>query len=378
MRIGVVGKRGLASLPGALGETGTVASVFCDLDPRSLEQAARQFGFSRVTHRFDEVVENADAIIIGTPMPLHAEQSIVALASDRHVLCEVTAAFSIDECWAIADAVQRSKGIYMMAENYCYLRDCVLVRELVRKGFFGTPTFGQGAYLHDVKSYHYDDQGRPTWRAHYQVGVDGCTYGTHSLGPVMQWMKVSDPADRVESVVCLGAGRWTRPEHRQQDTTVTLVQLASGRLIEIRLDMLSNRPNHAAKYALQGTQGVFECGPEEHVRGLVWFDDGAMGTRFWRSLQDYDEHLPPDWLHVEREAAASGHGGADFRVGRDFVRAARGEIAPPISWQDALEWTAAGLASTLSIENGGVPIRVPRFDDLAQAPAWLREQRENH
>ena len=37
----------------------------------------------------------------------------------------------------------------------------------------------------------------------------------------------------------------------------------------------------------------------------------------------------------------------------------------------ALEWTAAGLCSQISIENGGVPIKVPDFRDPAQRPIWL-------
>jgi predicted dehydrogenase len=43
-----------------------------------------------------------DAVVIGTPMHLHASQSIEALKRNIHVLSEVTAGVSIDECKALA------------------------------------------------------------------------------------------------------------------------------------------------------------------------------------------------------------------------------------------------------------------------------------
>ncbi|MGC4045999.1 MAG: hypothetical protein QM758_19575 [Armatimonas sp.] len=43
------------------------------------------------------------------------------------------------------------------------------------------------------------------------------------------------------------------------------------------------------------------------------------------------------------------------------MRACRGEAEPDCGIDDALEWTAAGLCSTISLQNGGVPIRLPEF-----------------
>ena len=46
------------------------------------------------------------------------------------ILSEVTAAVSIDECWQLLDAVKASGRTYMLAENYCYMQENVLVREM--------------------------------------------------------------------------------------------------------------------------------------------------------------------------------------------------------------------------------------------------------
>jgi hypothetical protein len=84
----------------------------------------------------------------------------------------------------LVDAAKSSGKTYMLSENYCYMRDAVLVREMARKGLFGELYFGEGEYLHDVKYLHHNSDGSPTWRYFWQVGTNGSTYPTHSLGPV--------------------------------------------------------------------------------------------------------------------------------------------------------------------------------------------------
>jgi predicted dehydrogenase len=305
-------------------------------------------------------------------MPLHVAQSMTALQAGKHVLSEVTAAVSLDECWRLRDAVQASGKTYMLAENYCYLQPNVLIREMTRQGLFGTPYFGEGEYLHEVRALHHHADGSPTWRALWQVGVNGCTYGTHSLGPVMQWFTAADPSERIATVTCLGTGRHTDPAHPHDDTTLMLCKLRSGKLIKIRLDMLSNRPHLPTYYSLQGTRGVYEAARFPGEAGRIWLGENRPEEhRQWQPLSAFEEHLPARWRERAQEAEQAGHGGGDYHIGRAFAEALRDGTPPPIDIFDALEWTAAGLCSQLSIANGGIPIRVPDFRDPTQRPLTL-------
>ena len=90
----------------------------------------------RFSH-YTDMLEVVDIVVVATPMPLHAPQSIQALQAGKHVLSEVTAAVSLEECWRLLQAAQASGTTYMMAENYCYFRENVLIREMARKGLFG-------------------------------------------------------------------------------------------------------------------------------------------------------------------------------------------------------------------------------------------------
>jgi predicted dehydrogenase len=378
LRVGIAGRRGAAFYAGLRGIPEAELTALCDLDEAWLEREAREREIPLTFTRFEAMLDYVDAVVVATPMQLHAAHAVMALEAGKHVMSEVTAAVSLDECWRILDAQRSSGKVYFFSENYCYIRENVLVRAMVEKGLFGDVYYGEGEYLHDVKNLHHTPDGGNTWRHYWQVGVPGITYGTHSLGPVMQWFNARNWQDRVESVVCLGSGRHTDPEHPHDDTSTALCKLRSGKLIRIRLDMLSNRPHQMTYYALQGTHGVYESSRVPGQPGQIWLGENPpVGFisgeihREWRPVQAFEEHLPAHWRNPPEAARGAGHGGGDYWVVRDFVDACLGEKPTAINVYDGLHWTAVGLCSTISLVNGGVPIRVPDFHDQDQRPLVL-------
>jgi predicted dehydrogenase/ribosomal protein S18 acetylase RimI-like enzyme len=363
LRVGIAGRRGASTAAGLEAE-GARVTALCELDPAVLERMGRELEVPperRFTRFEDMLAAGIDAVVVGTPMQLHAPQCIAALEAGKHALSEVTAAVSLSQCADLLRAARRAarRGlVYMLAENYCYRRQNVLVRALVGRGDFGDPYYGEGEYIHDVKELHHHPDGSPTWRARWQVGVNGCTYPTHSLGPVMQWFG----RERIAHVVCLGSGVHTDPEHVMEDSVDLLCKLESGRLARVRLDMLSNRPHATANYTLQGTAGSYESARAPGEPDRIWLR--RLGEVRWHDLQELDGELPQWYREGAELASRSGHGGADFFVARDFVRACRGEIAVPIPIEDALQWTMAGLCSQESIARGGMPIPVPPLTAL--------------
>ncbi|MBW3622810.1 MAG: hypothetical protein KY468_05305 [Armatimonadetes bacterium] len=106
--------------------------------------------------------------------------------------------------------------------------------------------------------------------------------------------------------------------------------------------------------------------------GMVWVGEGKTDEdRQWKPLSECEEHLPEVWRHPPEEALKAGHGGGDYFEVRDFVEAVLSGAPPPIDLYTALEWTAAGLCSQISIQNNGVPIRVPDFRNSDERPAIL-------
>ena len=203
------------ALVGAASRGGSFATAFaahprtrihavCDVRGDLLAEAQAKTGAVEAYRDYAEMLEKSDidAVVIGTPMQFHAPQAIAALEKEIHVLSEVTAGVTMEECRALVAAARRSRAVYMMAENYAYMKPNVLVKELARRGLFGELYYAEGEYIHELKALNEQTPWRRTW----QTGIDGITYPTHSLGPILQWLG----DDRVARVCCEGSGHHYR------------------------------------------------------------------------------------------------------------------------------------------------------------------------
>ena len=132
-------------------ETEIVA--LCDPNQATLAAAGKEIGVTQLYTVYEQMLDEArpDAVVVGSPMHFHVAHSIAALQRNIHVMCEVTAAVSLDEArWLVREA-QRSQAVYMMAENCIYMKPNVLVKAMVDAGLFGETFYAEGEYLHDVQ-----------------------------------------------------------------------------------------------------------------------------------------------------------------------------------------------------------------------------------
>jgi len=368
LNVGVVGAAGRGgAFRTAFEANGARIHAVCDVRANALDECMAKLEAAEKYADYADMLDRSDldAVVVGTPMHLHVSQSIMALERGLHVLSEVPAGVSIDECRRLVAACRDSSAVYMMAENYIYTRHCVLVTELVRRGLFGDVYYAEGEYLHELKELN----ERTRWRRRWQTGIDGITYGTHSLGPILKWM----PGDRVVRVSCEGSGHHykdPRGDDYSQDTSVMLCKTARGALIKIRVDMLSDRPHAMTVLQLQGTDGVYESsrgGPGECDR--IWLR--ALGDEIrWHDVASLaDDYMPEMWRNPPPEALKAGHGGGDYFEVLDFVKAITGAAPCPIGIHEAMDMTLPGLVSQQSIAQDGAWLRVP---DSRQ---WTGEER---
>lgn len=350
LTLGIVGAAGrgghYANLCRAVGGIDLVA--VCDIRAEALAEAQRSSGARAAYTSYDAMLARADidAVLIATPMPLHAEQSIAALASGRHVLCEVTAAVSLDEARRLRAAARSARGIYMLAENYGYQELNMLVAGMVREGLFGETYLGHGDYIHELKELI---EATP-WRRHWQAGLPGITYPTHGLGPLLDWM----PGDRIAALTCCDSGshhRDRRGEPYHHDSATIIARTVGGRQVQLRFDIISDRPHAMSRYQLQGTDACYESPAAEGEPGRLWCRalGGGMAWSDPRRLLDdpaWARRLLPEWYREEASAArGSGHGGGDHLVLSRFLQAARGRIPNPCDVDAALDLTLPGLVS---------------------------------
>ncbi|HIC01350.1 TPA: Gfo/Idh/MocA family oxidoreductase [Candidatus Poribacteria bacterium] len=109
LRIGIAGlRRGRTWINIFSQDNRSDVVALCDIDQSLLEEFSADEKF---TDFGDLLAMNLDAIVVCTPPACHAEQTVLALGSGKHVLCEVPVATTIGECQQIVEAVNKSGKI---------------------------------------------------------------------------------------------------------------------------------------------------------------------------------------------------------------------------------------------------------------------------
>jgi predicted dehydrogenase len=360
IKIGIVGSatRGSRFKSGLKNRSDVKVQAVCDINSEKLEESRLLLEAEEKYTDYSKMIKEADiqAVIIGTPMPFHAPQAIEALKQNIHVFSEVPAAVSLKECRELVRTAGKSEGIYMMGENYTYMKQNVLVRELAGKGLFGRPYYAEGEYIHELKELN----EITVWRRKWQTGINGITYGTHSLGPILEWMQ----GDRVKEVCCKGSGHHYKDPrgnyYENEDSCVMLCKMEKGGLVKIRVDMISDRPTAATNYSLQGTDGCYESARSEHEKDKIWLRSRCRDNHTWMDTAELEEEfLPEYWKNPTLEVLRSDHGGGDFFEIFDFIDAIQGKKSCPIDIHKSMDMTVPGLVSQESILKGGKWLPVP-------------------
>ena len=128
LNVGIVGARRGASFTGPLTTiTETEVAAVCDLNEDTLNAVAAEHGIAKRFADYEKLLEDEDIdiVVLATPENLHVPQTIAALNAGKHVISEVTAATSLDQCYELVRAVRKSRTKYMMSENYCYSKSAV-------------------------------------------------------------------------------------------------------------------------------------------------------------------------------------------------------------------------------------------------------------
>jgi len=335
---------------------GAVLAGVCGRDPDKTRARVAKWGtdapvFDSYEHMLDA---DLDAVIVASPMPLHVDHAVAALRASKHVLSEVSAADTIEDCHRLLEAVRASDRTYMLAENFCYMRPWALVKALAHAGRLGEAYYGQGLLQARIR---FDPPGpNARWTTASWAMQPGHPYATHYLGPLYQVF-----GERVARVVCLGSGQHHQAWARADDTSVVLCETASGRLIELRVDFFGPAPMQGSidVYGTQGACRVLSTGT--HADQQVHLT-GASPKNAWENLYAYADHLPDRYRRLPAEVTERTFDSGLPVLLEEFAHAVRTRARPPIDVTDALHMSAPGIVAAESRRRGGAPVDVPAFE----------------
>jgi predicted dehydrogenase len=128
------GNRGAYLLRGVMEQPEAKVMAVCDTKPDRLDKAATSASRDNPATYSDwrRIIERQDigAVVIATPPHLHAEMSIAALESGKHVYCEKPVAVTAEQVKALVAAAKASKKVFTSGQQ---LRSTIRYTQMVRK-----------------------------------------------------------------------------------------------------------------------------------------------------------------------------------------------------------------------------------------------------
>lgn len=87
-----------------------------------------------------------DAVYVGTPVVMHAPQTIAALRAGKHVLCEKPVAMNFAEAASMVEAAEAAGKLLGVAYYRRLYPKLLRAKELIAAGAIGQPVFAEGIY----------------------------------------------------------------------------------------------------------------------------------------------------------------------------------------------------------------------------------------
>jgi len=216
--------------------------------------------------------KDLDLILITTPTYMHAEMAVYAMEQGKHVITEVPAAVTVEECWDLVKTSERTKKHCMMMENCSYMPFQITALNMAKQGFFGEIVHGDGAYNTSKmgnnfhKTMYWD-----MWWLRMYGSRKGNIYPTHGMGPIAQMMNVNR-GDRFDFLVSVESKDFMMGKKAQElakkdssfeefakmeyrgNMSLMLIKTKQGRTVNIQHDATSPSP-HNLIHGVYGTDG---------------------------------------------------------------------------------------------------------------------------
>ena len=361
VRLGIIGTgmRGRSLLGLFLERSDVDVVALCDIDKAALESAQSMITkagkkeatlFSDGDYAYKQMLdrEEVDAVLIATPWTLHSPMAVDAMNAGKYVALEVCGATSLEECWELVNAHEKTGAHLMIMENVMYRRDIMAITNMVKQGLFGEIIHLEGGYQHDLRHVKFNDGIGPygngvefgdkgyseaKWRTNHSVHRNGDLYPTHGLGPIgnmvdlnrgNRMISLTSTASKARGLhnYIVEKGGADHPnakvEFKLGDVVTTVIKTQNGESILLSHDTNLPRP-YSLGFRVQGTNGLWMA-----VNKSIYLEGKSPSHRWEEAAPYLEKYDHPLWKEFESQAAGAGHGGMDFFVLNAFVESGVG------------------------------------------------------
>src|SRR4051812_10518882 len=346
-------------------------TAICRRNKKELDAAGDKFKVAKRYADYAELLKDPDidAVHINSPIPDHAEQSVMALNAGKHVACTVPMATSIEDCRRVVAAQRKSGKVYMMMETVVYAREYLFAKELYEKGELGRIQFLRGSHQQDMDGW-----------PNYWPGLPPMHYATHCVSPCLAILGAKDgkTSALAASVVCHGSGRIREeliPKYNSPFAveTATFKIKGSDVVAEVTRSLFDTARQYRESFDVTGSKKSFEWQQVEneepviHTRGLP---EPEIPKR--TKVPDYASRLPQPIQRFTQPAAiqdaehlsflqGGGHGGSHPHLTHHFLQAVLGKQPAMPDAPTSANWTMVGICAHESAMKGGDRVMIPEL-----------------
>ena len=268
INVGIIGCGGIAfgkHMPSLKKLADVRLVAFCDIDREKAERAAKEFGesSSKTYTDYQELLKDnsIDVVHVCTPNNTHAEITIAALESGKHVMCEKPMAKTYAEAKAMVEAAKRTGKKLTIGYQNRFRQDSQYLHKLCREGILGDIYFAKGLAIRR--------RAVPTWGVFLDEEKQGggplIDIGTHALDLTL-WMM-----GNYEPKIVLGTtyhklgkkanaanawGPWDPEKFTVEDSAFGFIVMKNGATIILESSWALNTLEvDEAKCLLSGTEG---------------------------------------------------------------------------------------------------------------------------
>ena len=261
VRLGLIGpgSRGQGLLKHLLRTPGVEIVALCDNYAPNLAKGLKDAGGKpKPFTDYRKLLElpDVDGVVIATPLHLHARMCLDALAAGKHVFCEKSLAYTIEECQAIARAFGAGRKVFQIGHQRLYSGPFLRAYELARHGGIG-PITQIRAYWH-----RNGDWRRPVPSPDLERMINWRLYREYSCGLMSELashhLQIANWFLNAHPLSCVGYGsiNYWKDGRELYDNVNVIYRYPGG--VQVVYDSLISNAYYGLEIQIMGSKGTIE------------------------------------------------------------------------------------------------------------------------
>ena len=344
-----------------------IVEAVSDLRAERRERLMKVYKCSKSYESLEKLIldPKIDAVFIATPAPDHVRHVVAALKAGKHVLCAVPAAYSIEECYRLKDAVLSSGLTYMMAETSTYRQNTISVKKFYKEGLFGNIFSSAAEYNHPGLETLWFEDGKPTWRH----GMPPLLYPTHCTS-----FLICVTGERLTHVSGLGWGDDSpliknNPYDNPFWNGTAFFKTNKNNPFRVEVNW-KGAFRSVERGEWRGEKMSFFSAlkeGDEHIIVKAANRAGKDDAGFQYTANLVETYKQPLWWQTDMLPEPlrhnSGHDGSHTFITHEFIDSLIKDRRPEVDVYEALAYTAPGIVAHQSALRNGEYMIIPDFDD---------------